>query len=116
MKTFARLTIAAIVSSIGLTNVARAEDDRGDRNIKHVLLISVDGMHQVDLQRWIKAHPEGVLAELTERGTTYSQAFTTAPSDSFPGMIAQVTGGTPLSADVFYDDSYDRTFYPPASN
>ena len=116
MKTLAQLTITAIVSSIGLTSVARAEDDRGERDIKHVLLISVDGMHQVDLQRWIKAHPEGALARLTERGTTYSQAFTTAPSDSFPGMIAQVTGGTPLSAGVFYDDGYDRTFYPPASN
>jgi hypothetical protein len=31
-------------------------------------------------------------------------------------MIAQVTGGTPFSAGVFYDDSYDRTFFPPSSN
>jgi hypothetical protein len=116
MKTFGQLTIAAIVGSIGLTNVARAEDDHRDRDIRHVLLISVDGMHQVDLQRWIKGHPEGAFAELAERGTTYSQAFTTAPSDSFPGMIAQVTGGTPFSAGVFYDDSYDRTLYAPASN
>jgi hypothetical protein len=117
MKTFGRLMIAAIVSSMGLTNTVRAEDsDHIDRDIRHVLLISVDGMHQVDLQRWIKTHPEGALAELAERGTTYTQAFTTAPSDSFPGMIAQVTGGTPLSAGVFYDDSYDRTFYPPNSN
>ena len=85
-------------------------------NVQHVLLISVDGMHEVDLRLWIKGHPNGALAALAKRGTTYSEANTTAPSDSFPGMIAQVTGGTPFSAGVFYDDSYDRTFYPPSSN
>jgi hypothetical protein len=116
MKTSAQLTIAATIGLIGLTEMVRADDDHRDRDIRHVLLISVDGMHAVDLQRWIKAHPEGALAELAERGTTYSQASTTAPSDSFPGIIAQVTGGTPLSAGVFYDDSYDRTFFAPSSN
>jgi hypothetical protein len=106
-----------MIGAIATGNIARADDDdHRDRDIRHVLLISVDGMHEVDLQRWIKSHPEGALAELAERGTTYSQAFTTAPSDSFPGMIAQVTGGTPLSAGVFYDDSYDRTFFAPNSN
>ena len=85
-------------------------------NVQHVLLISVDGMHEVDLRLWINGHPSGALAALAKRGTTYSEAQTTAPSDSFPGMIAQVTGGTPFSAGVFYDDSYDRTFYPPSSN
>jgi hypothetical protein len=116
MKTFVQLTLAATVGSIGLTGIVRADDDHRDRDIRHVLLISVDGMHAVDLQRWIKAHPGGTLAGLTARGTTYSQAFTTAPSDSFPGMIAQVTGSTPLSSGVFYDDSYDRTFYASSSN
>ncbi|MGY4432200.1 hypothetical protein ACVWWO_004677 [Bradyrhizobium sp. F1.13.1] len=116
-KRFAVFTIAAVVGAIGLNNVARAGDDNHrDRDIRHVLLISVDGMHGTDLQRWIKSHPAGALAGLAARGTTYSQAFTTAPSDSFPGMIAQITGGTPLSAGVFYDDSYDRTLYAPASN
>jgi hypothetical protein len=73
-------------------------------------------MHQVDLQLWVKSHPNGTLAALAKRGTTYSQAYTTSPSDSFPGMLAQVTGGTPYSTGVFYDDSYERTFYPPSSN
>jgi len=85
-------------------------------HLKHVLLISVDGMHEVDLRLWIKNHPNGALAALAKRGTTYSNALTTAPSDSFPGMVAQVTGGTPFSAGVFYDDSYDRTFFAPSSN
>ncbi len=114
MKKLAQLTIAAVIASTALTNVVRA--DNNHRDIKHVLLISVDGMHAVDLQRWIKAHPDGALAALSARGTTYSKALTTAPSDSFPGMVAQATGATPLTAGVFYDDSYDRTFYAPNSN
>jgi hypothetical protein len=30
------------------------------------------------------------------------------PSDSFPGLLAMVTGGTPRSTGVYYDDGYDR--------
>ena len=42
----------------------------------------------------------------------YPNAFTTAPSDSYPGMLAQVTGASPKTAGLFYDDSYDRKEYP----
>jgi hypothetical protein len=79
---------------------------------KHVLLVSVDGLHAVDLTNWIEAHPTGNIAKLFSHGIIYPNAFTTAPSDSYPGMLAQVTGGSPLSAGLFYDDSYDRTEYP----
>ncbi|HLH10450.1 MAG TPA: alkaline phosphatase family protein [Methylovirgula sp.] len=98
-------------AALGLVTAAHAKS-----SVDHVLLISVDGMHEVDLRLWIENHPNGVLAQLAKRGITYSNAYTTAPSDSFPGMVAQVTGGTPYSAGVFYDDSYDRTFFPPNSN
>src|SRR6266851_7748746 len=112
-----RLAQFAVIAA-GLVLVVRGGllAQEGDCDIRHVLLISVDGMHEVDLRLWINNHPSGALAALTKRGVTYSQAYTTAPSDSFPGMIAQATGGTPYSAGVFYDDSYERTFYPPSSN
>ena len=48
--------------------------------------------------------------------TIYPNAVTTAPSDSFPGLVAQVTGGSPAVTGVFYDDSYDRTYFAPGSN
>ena len=79
---------------------------------KHVLLISVDGMHAIDLKNWIASHPNGNFAMLAAHGVQYPGAYTTAPSDSYPGMLAQVTGGTPKTAGLFYDDSYDRTEYP----
>ena len=83
---------------------------------QHVLLISIDGMHGIDLQNYVSAHPRSTLAALADRGVTFSNAFTTAPSDSFPGMIAQVTGATPLTTGVFYDDAFDRKLFAAGSN
>jgi hypothetical protein len=81
--------------------------------VDRVLLISVDGMHQVDLAGWIAANPTSTLAKLAASGVQYNEARTTTPSDSFPGTLALTTGGTPKSTGVYYDDSYDRTIYPP---
>jgi hypothetical protein len=80
---------------------------------KHVLLISVDGLHQADLALWISQNPSSTLAKLAGTGVEFTQAHTTTPSDSFPGMLALATGGTPKSTGVYYDDSYDRTLYAP---
>jgi hypothetical protein len=77
-----------------------------------VLLISVDGLHAIDLSNWLATHPNSTFAKLAAHGIVYPNAFTTAPSDSFPGMLAQVTGGSPLSRGLFYDDSYDCKEYP----
>jgi len=91
-------------------------DERGQHAIERVLLISVDGLHQTDLARFIALNPASTLARLAERGVQYPNAHATTPSDSFPGLLALVTGGTPRSTGVYYDDSYDRTLYPPGSN
>lgn len=113
----------AFVSALGLSllapSFAHAEDkdkdkDKGD--IKHVLLISVDGMHEVDLQRYVSSHPSSSFARLLAHGVHFADAHTSRPSDSFPGLLAFMTGGTPKTHGVFYDDSYDRTLFAPGSN
>jgi hypothetical protein len=86
-----------------------------DARIQHVLLISVDGLHALDVPRFIETHPNSALAELAKHGITYSNANTPANSDSFPGLLALVTGGSPVSHGVFYDVSYDRTLYDPTN-
>ncbi|WP_426514753.1 hypothetical protein ACPPVO_35380 [Dactylosporangium sp. McL0621] len=43
---------------------------------------------------------------------TYRNAVTPFPSDSFPGMLAQVTGGDPKTTGVYYDDSYNPQLFP----
>ena len=85
------------------------------KQVEHVLMISIDGMHALDLSLFVKAHPDSVLAQLARRGTTYTNAVTTIPSDSTPGMLAMATGGTPNSTGVYYSDGYDRTLSPAGS-
>jgi hypothetical protein len=113
-----RLTLAsALCSPILLPTVTPAlSDDDGPRHVDHVLLISVDGLHAVDLENCIATNLCPRLAALTNHAVAYPNASTTKPSDSFPGLLAQVTGGTPKSHGVFYDDSYDRTLFAPAGH
>jgi hypothetical protein len=94
---------------------AKADDNEHRlEGIKHVLLLSVDGLHAVDLANCQAAGTCPHLSHLTEHGITYTSAAATRPSDSFPGMLAQVTGATSKSTGVFYDDSYDRTLFAPS--
>jgi hypothetical protein len=90
---------------------ARANDSHG--KIKHVLLISVDGLHGVDVTNYLTLHPKSAFARLLQHGISYTNVSTSRPSDSSPGLVALVTGGSPRTTGVYYDDSYDRTFSPP---
>jgi len=88
-------------------------DNSVSRKVDRVLLISIDGLHEKDLARFASENPSSTLAYLRHHGVTYSNASTSRPSDSFPGMLALATGGTPSSTGVYYDDSYDRKLAPP---
>src|SRR5690348_14887834 len=59
-------------------------NDRSADRIRHVLLISVDGLHQSDLTWYVNNHPASALAKLTRHGAEYSNAQTPVPSDSDP--------------------------------
>ena len=87
----AGLAAAAILGAT--TSGASAHQPK--RATKHVLLISVDGLHQTDLAWFIRHHPHSALARLTRKGVEFTHAQTPFPSDSFPGMVGQVTGGNP---------------------
>lgn len=105
----------AVVSSLN-DDDDRDQDEGRPIEARHVLLISVDGLHEKDAARWIAGHPNSTLAKLANSGVEYTDAHTTTPSDSFPGLVALVTGGTPKSTGVYYDDSYDRSLFAPGSN
>ena len=113
-----RKQLIAAALSVGLTAAAVqapawAEDGLHDGKIKHVLLISIDGLHALDVANYVKSHKGSALDELSEHGVTFSNAKTPANSDSFPGLLALVTGGSPLTHGLFYDYSYDRTIWAP---
>ena len=96
-------------------------DDKSTR-IKHVLLLSVDGMHAVDFYNCVHGI-SGVnsgapycpnLEALSQTGINYVDAQSAKPSDSFPGLAALVTGGSPRTTGLYYDVAYDRSLDPPA--
>jgi Type I phosphodiesterase / nucleotide pyrophosphatase len=108
--------VCGVCLAMGLQ--ARADSDGGllgsHHQIKHVLLISVDGLHALDLSNYVTAHPDSTLAELSRHGVTYTNDATSSPSDSFPGLASLVTGGSPVTTGLWYDDTYNRVLSPPA--
>jgi hypothetical protein len=111
--------VAALLGVTALTPAAGAASRSGatgygrdDSQIKHVLLISVDGMHQQDLAWYVSHYPHSVLADLDHQGIEYSNALTTIISDSFPATAGLVTGGDPGVTGIYYDDTYNYDVFP----
>ena len=116
VPTFRLRAGAALLGAAALSLIAPAvQASAAAAPVEHVLLISVDGMHAIDLQTYVAAHKDSTLASLVGNGVIYANASTTRPSDSFPGLLAQLTGGTPRSTGVYYDASYNRALLPPGS-
>src|SRR5215813_11393482 len=104
-------------SPIGQTSAAAHPNSGSEQApVRHVLLLSIDGFHALDLARYVRLNHASALAALSAIGVTYANAAASKPSDSFPGLLAMVTGGTPATTGVYYDDSYDRALSPPGSN
>jgi hypothetical protein len=124
MKKILALLSLTAVCAVG-TAIAQNNDShhnsRHHGHIKRVLLISVDGMHAVDFANCangISTVNNGApycpaLAALGKTGINYVAASTSKPSDSFPGLTAIVTGGSPALTGVYYDVAYSRNLDGP---
>jgi hypothetical protein len=101
--------LATVLAATALPLAAQA-----DHPSQHVLLISIDGMHAADFKRCVSNGTCPTLAHLGLHGVNYERTSTARPSDSFPGLMALMTGGTPRTVGAFYDVAYDRVLAPPA--
>ena len=106
------LTTVAALAAIAGFSLAHADDDIKKN---HVLLISIDGMHAVDFEICSKNNTCPNLAKLAKTGVNYTRTTTSRPSDSFPGLMALVTGGSPRTVGAFYDVAWDRVLAPPSA-
>jgi hypothetical protein len=104
------VALAGMAATAGFT--ADGHHSKDGPRAKHVLLLSVDGLHQSDLAWYVARHPSSALAKLVRKGIEFSNAQTPFPSDSFPGMVGQVTGGNPSSTGIYYDDSFNHAVFP----
>jgi hypothetical protein len=122
-----KLVVAAIAAAVMLAlsprGIAADAGKVGSKHIKHVLLLSIDGMHAVDFYNCANGIA-GInggdsycpnLAALSQTGINYVATASSMPSDSFPGIAALVTGGSPKTTGIYYDVAYDRSLAPPAS-
>ena len=119
MNKIARTCLVGIAVSLLLTTagplqqVAAANDnDRGPGPIRRVLLISIDGMHALDYANCVNGGYCPHLTALGQNGVSYTRTSASKPSDSFPGLMALVAGGTPRTVGAFYDVAYDRVLAP----
>jgi hypothetical protein len=117
-------TAAAVVIMLASWGQGTAADTNkvGTKHVKHVLLLSIDGMHAVDLYNCthgITGANGGDpycpnMAALTHTAINYVATESSKPSDSFPGLAALVTGGSPKTTGLYYDVAYDRSLDAPA--
>jgi hypothetical protein len=120
-KWVSALIITALIVMSPTLGMAADAKAVGSAKIKHVLLLSIDGMHAVDFYNCANAIPSlnngysycPNLAALSQTGINYVATASSMPSDSFPGIAALVTGGSPKSTGLYYDVAYDRSLAPP---
>ena len=112
------LTLGSIPNAFGDSQKASDNGSKAKGNDKmgHVLLISIDGMHALDFQNCSAMGLCPNMEALAKRGTTFTRASTSKPSDSFPGLMNIVTGATPKTHGAFYDVAYDRILAPPSAD
>ena len=80
---------------------------------QHVILLSVDGLHEADLTDPATRQYLPNISALASNGISYTNVTGSSPSDSFPGTTALLTGSSPRTSGVFYDDSYSRILTAP---
>lgn len=106
----------SLVVPLLLAPQARAQQINDRNDVRHVMLISIDGMHALDYENCAKGGFCPNLAALRHTGVNYTRTSSARPSDSFPGLMAIVTGGTPKTVGAYYDVAYDRVLAPPAKD
>lgn len=123
LRTFSAGVSALILLLVASSALAQnSKNNKPSSGIQRVLLVSVDGMHAVDLlncANGISTVNGGQpfcpsIAALANKGISYVAASTSKPSDSFPGLTAIVTGGSPALTGVYYDVAYSRNYSAPA--
>jgi Type I phosphodiesterase / nucleotide pyrophosphatase len=108
-----KLRLGAVIGALLLTTLSIQQSFADSDDIHHVLLISIDGFHVLDYLNCVKGGYCPNLAALGTTGVNYLDTSTSKPSDSFPGLMALMTGGSPRTMGVNYDVAYDRALNPP---
>jgi hypothetical protein len=104
-----------LCASVSLIAAGQSSQSRASLTVQHVILLSIDGGHALDIAKYIQSNPHSALAELSGMAVTYTNASLPV-GDFYPGVLSLVAGGTPNSTGVWYDEGYDRALSAPGSD
>jgi hypothetical protein len=78
---------AALLASAVLAPAMAAADPSHEEHssTQHVLLLSIDGLHQADLTWYVTHHPQSALAALVHRGVDFTRASSPRAVGFLPG-------------------------------
>jgi arylsulfatase A-like enzyme len=99
---FSNIATTVVLGALA-ARVAAAPEWKSASPYKYVFAVSPDGLHASDIPKYVAMRPNSNIAKLLETGVEYTDAYTSAPSDSYPGTCAQFTGGGPRTTGVWYD-------------
>jgi hypothetical protein len=116
LRVLGGIAIAALAVVTTPASKALSQGINNRNGIQRVLLISIDGMHALDYENCVNDGYCSNLDGLGKTGVNYTRTTTARPSDSFPGLMALVTGGTPKTVGAFYDVAYDRVLAGPTND
>src|SRR5690349_6804237 len=86
LKPYKQLVPALFLTALGISQAYAGDNsDQGNNegnglNGKHVLLISIDGMHELDFENCVNNNTCPWLASLGKHGVTYPRTSTSKPS------------------------------------
>jgi predicted AlkP superfamily pyrophosphatase or phosphodiesterase len=95
------MLLQSLLAIAALGGVSLASDKKGPKTVyKHVAAIGIDGLHSSDVPKYVALRPKSTIAELLETGYEFTDAYTSAPSDSFPGAMNLFSGASPRTHGV----------------
>lgn len=83
------LGAGALAGAVIAPPVAAADPSPGQGSARHVLLLSVDGLHQADLAWYVQNQPQSALASLVHRGVDHHSGTTQVGVPAIFGMNFQ---------------------------
>ena len=96
------LRTLGIFATLGAGVLANTDNDKV---YKYVGVFSIDGFHSSDVGKYVALRPQSTIAKLLETAYEYTDAFTSAPSDSYPGVMNFVTGSSPRTTGTMISKS-----------
>jgi predicted AlkP superfamily pyrophosphatase or phosphodiesterase len=95
-----------LLKALAIAAVAVPAFADSDKVYKHVVTFSVDGLHGSDVEKYVAKRPASTIATLLKTAYEYTDCYTSAPSDSFPGVAAFISGANPrttgITINIFY--------------